>query len=93
MSMSTHVVGFKPADERWHQMKAIWDSCEAAGIEPPESVSAFFDWSDPDPAGVEVAIERTPAVQEYRADMREGFEINIKLLPPDVTIVRVYNSY
>jgi hypothetical protein len=87
--MSTHVLGFKPPDEKWKKMKAIWDSCQAAGIDPPQEVEKFFDYCDPDPNGVEVKIEAT----EWRDNAREGYEIDVSKLPKDVTILRFYNSW
>ena len=91
MGMSTHVVGLKPADERWFQMKEIWDMCTKAKIDIPEEVDDFFEGEYPDAAGMPVEIY--DACSEYRADMQEGYEIDITKLPKDVTVVRVYNSY
>jgi len=93
MSMSTHVTGFKPPDDKWKKMKAVYDACKAAGIHPPEDVDDFFGSSPPDDRGVEVEIERHPCTKKYSDDMRQGFEIDIRKLPPDVTIIRFYNSY
>jgi hypothetical protein len=93
MSMSTHVVGFKPPDDKWKKMKAIWDSCEEAGIEPPKAVSKFFEDTPPDESGVEIELEEHDCVSEYNDDSCNGFEIDVKKLPPDVTVIRFYNSY
>lgn len=89
MSMSTHVVGFKPPDEKWKKMKAVYDACIEAGTEVPSSVTDFFNYEPPDPAGVEVEIK----AREWKDDMCEGYEIDLKSLPKDVTIIRFYNSY
>lgn len=32
MSMSLNVMGFKPPDEKWKQMKAAYEACCAAGV-------------------------------------------------------------
>jgi hypothetical protein len=81
MSMSTRVVGFRPADETWTQMKNIWDTCKVAGVEPPERVLAFFQGDYPgDKPGMEV-------------DTQSGFELDITKLPPSVNILRFYNSW
>ena len=42
MGMSTHVVGFKPANAKWLNMKAIWDACQEAEIAVPDEVGDFF---------------------------------------------------
>ncbi|HEC72098.1 MAG: hypothetical protein ACTSW7_00740 [Candidatus Thorarchaeota archaeon] len=90
MSMSTHVVGFKPPDEKWKKMKDIWDACNVAAVPIPDEVNKFFGYSIPDSAGVEAEIE-------YRAyddgNGRDGFEVDIKKLPEDVTIIRFWNSW
>ena len=33
MSTSIYVLFVKPPDERWQQMKTIYDTCTAAGVE------------------------------------------------------------
>lgn len=90
--MSTHVIGFRPADEKWNKMKAIWDSCESADIPIPKEVSRFFDDEDPgDKPGAEVKIDK--AVTDWDCDCGEGYEIDVTKLPKDVQFIRFYNSY
>ncbi len=89
MSMSTHVIGFKPPDEKWHKMKAIWDSCEEVEIDPPDAVCDYFNGKEPDEAGVEVTI----LTEKWVDDMREGVQIYIDKIPKDVKIIRFYNSW
>jgi hypothetical protein len=91
MGMSTHVKGFRPPDEKWRQMEKVYSACMKAGIEIPEEVEKFFDYEEPDECGVEVEIKE--ATCEWCDDSREGFEIDLKKLPSDVTIIRFYNSY
>lgn len=91
MSMSTHVVAFRPADEKWKQMKTVYDACRKAGVPTPEEVDDFFNGETPDENGVEVNIEQ--AKQEWRDYSREGFEIDISKLPKDIKIIRFYNSW
>ena len=89
MSMSTHIVGFRPPDEKWRQMKAVWDATKAAGLDPPEQVLDFFEGVEPDPAGVEVPL----LTREWSDDSREGCEINVADLPAGVRTIRFYHSY
>ena len=91
--MSTHVIGFRPPDEKWKKMKAIYDSCCAGGIQIPTAVSEFFDHRQPDESGVEIELDKSPAIKEWSAEGCEGYEITIDKLPKDVKIVRVYNAY
>ena len=38
-------------------------------------------------------IDISPALTPWGADMREGFEIEIAKLPPNVKIIRFFNSW
>jgi hypothetical protein len=89
MSMSTHVIGFAPPDEQWRKMKAIWDSCRAAGIAVPREVEKFFGGEPPDEAGVEIELES----RKWSEDSREGVEIEVEKLPKHVKLIRFYNSW
>ena len=92
MSMSTHIVGFRPADEKWNKMKATWLACENAGVPIPKEVEAFFDHEAPgDKPGAEVEIKA--AMREWKDEYRQGFEVDIMKLPPDVKVLRFYNSW
>lgn len=93
MAMTTHAVGFRPTDAEWNKMKAAWDACEEAGAPIPDVVSAFFDHEDPsDKPGQEVNIKE--AVSYWNDEFSNvGYEIDVRKLPPNVNIIRVYNSY
>ena len=92
MSMSTHIVGFRPADEKWKEMKTIWDACEKAGIDIPEAVEEFFDGEAPgDKPGAEVEIES--ALREWQDEGASGYEVDLGKLPKNVTVLRFYNSW
>lgn len=93
MSMSTHVVGFAPPDEKWQKMKAVWDACAAAKIPVPDEVDRFFNFNVPDSSGVEIELENLECVSEYRAEMVDGFQIDLSKLPPNVKFIRFFNSY
>lgn len=89
--MSTHVVGFKPPDERWNKMKAVWDACRAAKIAVPDDVLSFFNGYDPSPNGVEVDIGG--CLMTLVEEGREGFVVDVKKLPKDVTAIKFYNAW
>lgn len=101
MGMSHRVEGFRPPDEKWKAMKAIWDACDAAGIAPPDEVSRFFGDDDPDDAGVMVRLagmhdedgESHEAVTRLGGDFEDGWEVDIRRLPSDVHIVRFVMSW
>jgi hypothetical protein len=90
--MTTYVVGFRPPDEKWNRMRDAWKACEAASIPTPREVSEFFDFNDPsDKPGMEVALGA--AVTEYDTESESGYEVDLTKLPPDVKVLRFYNSY
>jgi len=103
MGMSTHIIGIKPPDDHWKRMKAAWDACVEAGIEPPKSVIDFFGDDEPDEKGVVVELEETDSYGNYLDSSiakpwrneysSEGFEVDIRHLPKDVKIIRFYNSW
>lgn len=96
MSMSTHVVGFKPPDEKWKKMKAIHDACKAAGVSRPDEVIDFFDGGEPEDCGVEASqgdLLRCGALVPFKSDDHEGFTLHVDKLPADVKIVRFVNSW
>lgn len=95
MSVSTHVVGFKPPDDTWKKMKAVWDSCEAAGIRIPKEVCEYFNDTTPDDSGVVITLEKHPCCKKYNNtnQAEEGIEITLSDLPKDVKIIRFYYSW
>lgn len=93
MSMSTWVYGFKPPDEKWRRMKAVYDACSLAGTDLPKEVDKFFQGQIPDAAGVEVSLVDTACCQEYIEEMKSGFEIDLTKLPKDIRIIRFVNSF
>jgi hypothetical protein len=90
MSMSTHVTGYAPPDERWQQMKAIWDTCKVAGIPVPAEVEEFFGGEEPDPAGVEVELPLREWSGTYAG---AGYELDVAAIPSQVKTIRFYNSW
>ena len=38
-------------------------------------------------------LETSGALTAYKADMVDGFEVDVDKLPPGVKIIRFYNSY
>jgi hypothetical protein len=88
-----YVEGYKPADKKWQEMKAVWDTCEDAGINVPDAVWDYFNGEPPDEAGVLIKIGKMDCVVPYKADMHEGFDVLVSKLPKDVTMIRFYCSW
>lgn len=95
MGMSTTIVGFRPPDETWQKMKAIWMACEKAGITVdlmPEQVAKFFDHDSPrDKPGCEVSLGE--AVEDWQGPEAHGYQVDVTKLPKDVRFIRFYNSW
>tara|TARA_Y100000310_G_scaffold345655_1_gene467795 strand:+ start:14815 stop:15081 length:267 start_codon:yes stop_codon:yes gene_type:complete len=88
--MTTHVVGFKPPDKKWKEMKAVWDACNDANIKIPDDVCEYFGEEDPDDEGVSVKLKIMDWSNEYSED---GYELKVSDIPEDVKVIRFYNSY
>ena len=95
MGMSTSVYGIVPADEKFNQMKKIWEMCEQANVAIPEDVVDFFDGERPDGTGVVIYLneDTVDAVTEWGADMQSGYEVDISKLDPKIKIIRFANSW
>ncbi len=102
--MSTWVIGIKPADDEYNRMLGVWRTCNSAGVSIPQEVRDFFGESadtttGPDPKGTDDNLiyfegsQPHPSVSEFRADMQEGFEVDLRLLPAHYKILRFVNSY
>jgi len=103
MGISTYIKAIKPADDDWRKMKAIWDACEAAGINPPSEVSDYFCDGKPNDKGVEISLDfnryeendkrNHPAVSRTTDVGCEFWDVELAKLPPDVKIIRFVNSW
>ncbi len=91
--MSTHVIGVRPPDEKWKEMKDIWDACEKGDISTPDEVLEFFNYEPPDKDGVLVDLDTESGVVDWREDDSEGYQIEILKLPANIKFVRVYNAW
>ena len=91
MGMSTHIVGIKPPNDRWRAMKAAYDACEIANIDPPDEVLGFFNDEEPDDKGVIVELE--DIADRWASESAAGYEINLSNLPNDIKIIRFYNAF
>lgn len=91
MSTSIHVVGFRKPDEKFKQMKSVWDACKTANVRPPDSVIDFFNDEQPDDNGVEIGL--TKVALKWSDDMCEGLELKVEDIPAGVHCVRFFVSY
>ena len=93
MSMSTHVVGIVPADDKYNLMREIWELCTKAGIAPPDDVDDFFHGERPDGTGVQIDIKSLDAVESWSEEGASGFQVDITKLPENIRFIRFFNSW
>ena len=91
--MSMRVEGIKPPDEKWKQMKAIYDACVSAKVLIPAVVEQFFDGYKPNESGVAVDLINHDCSKRINGNMIEGYEIDLAKLPKDVKFIQFTNSY
>lgn len=88
--MSTHVIGFAEPDEEFKKKIAAYRALEAAGEEIPDSLNEYFNWEEPDEAGLEVELETTEWSDN---NYRDGYELDLSKVPKHVKKLRFYNSW
>lgn len=94
MGASYHVEGFVPPDDKFNQMRAVWDACHTAGIDPPQDVEEFFDGEPPDLAGVSIYLKGLACCTEYNDETHSwGFEVDLSLVPKNVKVIRFTISH
>lgn len=91
--MCTYVYGIAPPDEKFRQMKAIWDNCTAAGVSIPNEVDEFFNFEPPDQDGVKIELKEAHGVAEFKDDSTEGLVVDIDKLPKHVKLLKFCNSW
>jgi len=90
MSSSVSIYAVKPPDAQWLAQKAVWEACEAAGVEPPAATVEFFDDCDPDPDGVATRLGSIEYPEHAALQgTNRGVNIILKDLPTGTKIVRV----
>jgi hypothetical protein len=91
--MSTHIVALrKPEGDKYVKMKAAYEACEAAGIPIPIQVMEFFRGRTPAEA-LMVDLDDGPGVREYITESHQGWEVDLKSLPPGIDTIRFFNSW
>lgn len=90
--MTMSLMGFRPPDEKWLAHKKVWDACHEAGVPIPPETRAFFEGSEPDPAGIVVDLYSHPCCSGWVSDYADGVEIDVSKLPPQLTKIRIYES-
>lgn len=90
MSTTYWVEGIAPPDDKWKQMKAVWDACKAIDIDPPSEVIDFFNDERPDPAGIVITVPKTDYWDHNRS--AGGFVVDLETLPKHIKQLRFLMS-
>ena len=90
--MGLHLYAVTPAtDKKWKKMKAIWDACKDAKIDPPPEVDEFFNGETPDDDGVVEEIDELLSRRDSNG--YDSWDIAIKRIPEGATMLRIDMHY
>ena len=89
--MSTSVRGVIPPDKEFKKMMDVYDACEKAGVPIPKEVDKFFNYSTPDPVGMEVEIN--DCVEELSDGGIAGYLVDLSKVPKNVKFIKFENSW
>lgn len=90
MGVSYYVIGIKPADEKYNQMKTIYELCESVGVQVPKEVREFFSGTPPGIRGLETYLSEIgpdPLVIEDSSEDDYRLIVDLRKLPEDIKIL------
>lgn len=94
MSTFAYVEGIVPKTEKYDKMMSIYESCVEMKVKPPKEVLDYLKLDDNEVCDSGIVIELPEGVvEDCSDDGREIYEVDLSLLPPDVTKVRFVISY
>lgn len=85
-----YIKGIVPADDQYFKMKTAYEACEAAGLDIPSEIQAFFGYETPEAEGQVIDLELHESLSNYDAEEREGFDVDLSKLPPHLKVLRFY---
>ncbi len=100
MSMSTSVVGLRNLDIKFNDMIKLKKMCEKSKVSYPKELIEYFGKNNVGESEeylksemTEIEIEDEDFVSAWKAEMQEGFEIEVDKIPKEIKTIRFYNSY
>jgi hypothetical protein len=93
MGACPRIVGFAPPDDKWKQMRSVYDACSDAGVAVPSEVLEFFNHEEPSESGIKVELDNHECCKEHKAEMEEGYEVDLRKVPANIQFIRFYVSY
>ena len=100
MGMSTHIKAFSnKGDSEYEIYKDVYLACLKAKVQLPKEVAWYFncdraDYADADISEkTEIPLEKDVHYELHDEENKQGFIVDLKDLPKDVTKLIFYNSY
>lgn len=97
MSMSTHITAFRDMDGEFARMLEIKTFCDTHKVSYPSEVNAYFkgdaDSSEDELRDEFLEIDLGDACSEWTSRSAQGYEVDVTKLPPEVKIIRFFNSW
>ena len=100
MGMSTHIKAFSnKGDSEYEKYKEVFLACLAANVSLPNQIADYFncytvDYTDVDISEkTEIPLKKDVHYELYDEENKQGFIVELKDLPKDVTKLIFYNSY
>jgi hypothetical protein len=95
MSSTLRVTGIVPRDDRYDEMRAVYDACIKARVDVPDEVANFFGYSKPLDQGTEIGFNSAADIPIFHSIDKYGEYdklINLKELHeryPGVMLLRI----
>ena len=93
MGMSTRVKGLREKDDTYEKMESILLSCKELKIKVPNEVYEYFELTEGYCSNGIITSLPIGSVEHYTEDTDEVWEVNLSLIPKDITKLRFVNSY
>lgn len=93
MSMSTYVQGLMEKDDKYMKMESILLQCKELKIKPPQEVEEYFELIEEYCSRGIITSIPIYSVEHYTEDTDDIWEVDLSLIPKDITKLRFVNSY
>lgn len=83
MSKELYLEGIILPDNKWKQMKKVYDACIEADVDIPTNVQVYFNYEAPNDIGIVLDL-----TEYFTSTLEKGLEINVEDIPENVKILR-----
>lgn len=94
MGMSTRVQGLREKNDTYEKMESILLLCKELNVKVPNEVYKYFELINEEYCSRGI-ITSLPigSVEHYTEDTDDVWEVDLSLIPKDITKLRFVNSY